>query len=113
MNRLRLIEAALAGLGIALILAALAADQGAAVATAVDQGPHRALAVAAEDDRPARHRAGLEVAGIFQLGAVADIDPAAVEDGALFPLEHVIRDEHLAVDKERLRLRVLDDEIVA
>ena len=96
--------------GVAL---ALAADQRAAVAAAIDQRAHGAFAVAAEDDRPARHRAGLEVAGIFDLRGVADIDPAAVEDGALLALQHVVGDEHLAIDEERLRLRVLDDEIVA
>ena len=96
--------------GIAL---ALAADQGAAVAAAIDQRAHGAFAVAAEDDRPPRHRAGLEVAGIFDLRGVADIDPAAVENGALFALENVVGDEHLAIDEERLRFRVLDDEIVA
>src|SRR4029077_5867098 len=96
--------------GIAL---ALAADQGAAVAAAIDQRAHDTFAVAAEDDRPARHRASLEVAGIFDLRGVADIDPAAVEDGALFALEDVVGDEHLAVDEEGLRVRVLDDEIVA
>ena len=92
---------------------ALAADQRAAVAAAIDQRAHGTFAVAAEDDRPPRHRAGLEVAGVFDLRGVADIGPAAVENGALFALENVVRDEHFAIDEERLRIRVLDDEIVA
>ena len=92
---------------------ALAADQRAAVAAAIDQRMHRAFAVAAEDDRAAGHRAGLEVAGIFQLRSVADIDPAAVEDGALLALENIVRDENLAIDEEGFRLWVLDDEVVA
>ncbi len=96
--------------GIAL---ALAADQRAAVAAAIDQRAHRAFAVAAEDDRAARHRPGLEVAGIFKLGSVADIDPAAVEDGALLALENIVGDENLAIDEERLLLGVFDHEIVA
>src|SRR6202035_4582105 len=92
--------------GIAL---ALAADQSAAVAAAIDQRAHGAFAVAAEDDRPPRHRPGLEVAGIFDLRGVADIGPAAVENGALLALENVVGDENLAIDEERLRVRVLDD----
>jgi len=44
---------------------------------------------------------------------VADIGPAAVENGALLALENVVGDENLAIDEERLRVRVLDDEIVA
>ena len=74
---------------------------------------HRAFAVAAEDDGAAGDRAGLEVAGVFQFRRVADIDPAMVEDGATLALQHVVRDEHLAIDEERLLLAIFDDEIVA
>ena len=79
---------------------------------AIDQRAHGAFAIAAEDDRTAGDRPGLEVAGILQLGGVADIDPAAVEDGAFLALEDFVRDEHLAIDEEGLGFRVFDDEIV-
>ena len=79
---------------------ALAADDGAAVAAGIDQRARGALAVAAEDDRPARHVAGAEIAGRADLGRMADIDPALVEDRAIFIVEHGGRDEHFPVDRE-------------
>src|SRR4029079_14452894 len=91
--------------GVAL---ALAANQRAAMAADVEQRADLALAVAAEDHRAAGDRAGAEVARIFDLRGVADIDPALVEDGAVLVLEDFRRDEHLAVDLERQVLQVLD-----
>ena len=93
--------------GVAL---ALAADQRAAMAADVEQRADLALAVAAEDHRPAGDAAGAEVARVFHLRGVADIDPALVEDRAVLVLQDFRRDEHLAVDRERQVLQVLDDE---
>src|SRR5580693_8358207 len=84
----------------------LAADQGAAVAAAVEQRADGAFAVAAKNDRAPRHGAGLEVTGIFQFRSMADIDPAAVEDGALLALQHVLGDEDLAIDEKGLGIPV-------
>ena len=67
-------------------------------------------AVAAEDHRAAGDVAGAEVARLLQLGGVADVDPALVEDGAVLGLQHVVGDEHLAVDREGQVLVILDDE---
>ena len=61
---------------------ALGADERAAMAAGVEQAVDLALPVAAEDHRPAGDPAGTEVAGLLQLGGVADIDPAAAEDAA-------------------------------
>ena len=92
---------------------ALAADQRAAMAADVEQRAHLALPVAAEDHRPAGDLAGAEVAGIFDLRGVADVDPALVEDRAVLVLQDFRRDEHLAVDLEGQVLQVLDHEAVA
>ena len=91
----------------------LAAHQRAAMPAAIDQGMDLAVAVAAEDDRPPRHRTRLEVAGVLEFRSVPDIDPAAVEDAALLALQHVVGDEHLAIDEEGLLLGIFDHEIVA
>ena len=92
---------------------ALAAHQRAAMPAAIDERMDLALAVAAEDDRPPGHRARLEVAGILELRAVPDINPAAVQDAALLPLQHILGDEHLAIDEEGLLVGIFDHEIVA
>src|SRR5215469_17612672 len=93
---------------VARIALALTAHGGAAVTAGIDQAADRAAAVAAEDDRAAGRPAGAEVARAFQLGRMADIDPAAVEQGALLALENVARHEHLAPHLERHGLPVLD-----
>ncbi len=90
---------------------ALAADDGAAMAADVEQRADIALPVAAEDHRPAGDVAGDEVARIFDLRGVADIDPALVEDRAVLVLQNLRRDEHAAMDRERQVLQVLDDEL--
>ena len=64
---------------------ALGADDGAAVAAGVEQAVDLALLVAAEDHRPAGDLARAEIAGLLQLGGMADIDPAAAEDAAPSP----------------------------
>src|SRR6185436_15082536 len=96
--------------GVAL---ALTANQRAAMAADVEQRAHLALAVAAEDHRTAGNVTGAEVAWIFDLRGVTDINPALVEDGAVLVLEDFRRDEHLAVDRERQIVGVLDDQTVA
>src|SRR5262249_12479861 len=98
---------------IARIAFALAAHHGAAVAARVDQAADRAVAVAAEDDRPAGRPAGAEIARVLELRRMADIDPATVEQRALLALEDVTRHEHLALDLERHGLAVLDHHGVA
>jgi hypothetical protein len=92
---------------------ALAANQRAAVAAAINQRAHRAFAVAAEDDRTPGYRAGLEVTGIFDFGSVPDVYPAMVENGAILAHQHVVGDEYLAIDKKCLLLGIFDYEIVA
>ena len=94
--------------GVAL---ALATHQRAAMAADVEQRADLALPVAAEDHRTAGDAAGAEVARVLHLRGVADIDPALVEDRAVFVLQDVRGDEHAAVDLERQVLQVLDDEL--
>jgi hypothetical protein len=80
---------------------------------AIEQRSYGSFAIAAEDDGPPGDGASLEVAGVFELRGMADVDPAAVENGALFALEHVVGDENLAIDEKRLLLRVFDDKVCA
>ena len=79
---------------------ALGADYRAAVAAGVEQAMERAALVAAEDDRPARHLAGAEIAGLLELGGMADIDPAAGEDLRHLLAQDVFRHQDLAVEQE-------------
>ena len=92
--------------GVAL---ALAAHEGAAVAADIEQRADLALAVAAEDHRTVGDAAGAEVTGVLHLRGVADINPALVEDRAVLVLQDFRRDEHLAVDRKRQILEILDD----
>src|SRR5580698_8906471 len=91
---------------------ALTANQRATMAAAIDQRMHLAFPVTAENDRAASYGTGFEVARIFQLRSMANIDPATIEDRALFTFEHLVRDEDFAIDEKSLRFRVLDDEFV-
>src|SRR6266852_3678294 len=56
--------------------------------------------IATEDHRPARDGTRLEIPRISHLGGVPDIDPAAIEHGALLALENLARHEDLAIDRE-------------
>jgi hypothetical protein len=69
----------------------------------------RAGLIAAEDHRPAGDLARAEIAGLPQLGGMADIDPAAAEDLRHFPAQNILRDQDLAVEQEGLLLAVIDD----
>ena len=91
------------------IALALGAHDSAAMAAGVEQAVHLAGLIAAEDHRPAGDPARAEVAGIFQLGGVADINPAAAEDRRHLLAQNVVGDEHFAVEQESLSLAVVDD----
>jgi len=62
--------------------------------------------------RPAAQRVR-KSPGLLSSEALADIDPALVEQRPLLALQHVARDEHLAADLERHGLPVLDHQRVA
>src|ERR1700682_6766833 len=87
----------------------LGADNGAAVAAGIEQAVERAALVAAKDHRPARDLARTEIAGLFQLGGMADIDPAAGEDLRHLLAQDVFRHPDLAVEQEGLFLTIVDD----
>src|SRR5213079_1727690 len=93
----------------ACITLPLGAHDSAAMAAGVEQAVHLAGLVAAEDHRPAGDPPRAEVAGIFQLGSVADINPAAAEDRRHLLAQNVVGDEHFAVEQEGLSLAVVDD----
>src|SRR4029450_12549197 len=88
---------------------ALGADDGAAVAAGVEQAMERTGLIAAEDHRPAGDLARAEIAGLSQLGGMADIDPAAAEDLRRLLAQHLLRDQNLAIEQEGLLLAVVDD----
>ena len=88
---------------------ALGADDGAAVPAGVEQAVELARLVAAEDHRPAGDPARAEIARLFQLGGMADIDPAAAEDLRHLLAQDVLRDQDLAIEQEGLFLAVIDD----
>ena len=98
---------------IARVALALAAHDGPAMTARIDQAADAAAAVAAEDERPTGRPAGAEIARAFELGRMADIDPALVEQRVLFPLQHVARHERLAPHLERHGLGVLDHHAAA
>ena len=78
------------------VTARLAAHHRAAMAAAVEEDAELVLAVAAEDERPAAHGAGAEVAGGAHLGFMAHVQPAALEDALLLGGEDRRLDERRA-----------------
>ena len=84
----------------------------AAMAAGIDQRARPAPSRSRQKmiGRPATLRV-LEIAGCADFRGVADVDPALVEDGAIFVLENVGRDEHFAIDRKGLPLPILDHEV--
>src|SRR5690606_6432156 len=82
----------------------LAADHGTTVWARVEPDLDRAFGVAAEDQRPSRHAAGLEVVGFLQLGLVPDVEPDLVEDGLALFGQHVRVHHDLPVHTEARHL---------
>ena len=93
-------------LGIAL---AIRADKRAAMAAGVEMDIHLALLVAHENNRAASHFAGDEIAGLFQLRPMTDINPAFGEDLAIFIPQNILGHVHFAIEKEDALLLILDD----
>src|SRR5687767_13102071 len=63
------------------------ANRRAAVGAAVDEAVDLPVLVAADDDRDAADIGGLVVAGLGNLGGVADVHPGGIEDALELSLE--------------------------
>jgi hypothetical protein len=99
---------ALEGFGATLVLAA---HLGAAMGAAVDEDPHRAVAAAANQQRPPADVAGDEIAGARDFGFVRRVEPRAIEDPLAFSLQDLGRDEGRAMNPEQSALAVLPHQI--
>lgn len=72
----------------------------ATVTARVEEDPDLTVAAPPEHQRPTGDGAGAEVARTADLGGVPDVEPAPVEDRALFLGEHRVVDERGPVDPE-------------
>ena len=97
---------ALEGLRVAMLLAA---NLRAAVRAGVEHCAQGPLGIAREQDAAAADLAGNEIAGLGQLRAVAEIEPAFIEDADTFGLQELGIHKCLARDLEYL-LRLIDQE---
>src|SRR5579875_1900051 len=89
----------------------LAADLRAPMRAAIDQHAHLAVAVANQDDRASAHVAALKIAGIADLGLVADIDPGTIEDAFAFEFENFWRGVGRAMNLEETALGIIDHQV--
>jgi len=83
----------------------LAHHHGATMWAGVEEGADGAAAIAIEDELAAAHGTRDEVAGVADLRAVAEIEPAAVEDLPALLLEDLLVGEGAAGDAEQMPLR--------
>jgi myo-inositol-1(or 4)-monophosphatase len=90
----------------------LTADRRAAVGARVEQRADLAVGAAHEDDRPAADVAPDEVAGVWNLGLVANVQPAAVEDPLPLELVDRLRRHRRAVHAEQSALPIVGDQRV-
>ena len=67
--------------------------------------------VAIEDQLAAGNGAGDEIGFVGNLGAMAEIDPAAIEDAAPLRLQHALVDEGSPRNPEQVPLAILDHEV--
>ena len=86
--------------------AGLAANRGTPVRACVQERMKLALGVAVEDQVAATHRAGHKRARPGQLGGMANIQPALVENLRPFGLENAGVDEGLACHAEQAGIRI-------
>ena len=87
----------------------LAADHRAAMRARVEPDADFALAVTGEVNGPAGQFSGLEAVGLLELGLVADVEPALVEDLGAFLREDGRVDHRLAVHLEPRHLTVVEN----
>ena len=87
----------------------LATHKRATMRAGIEQGVVFAIAVAGEENRAARHGAGKEGTGLGQLGGMAQIEPAVIENRGIFALEHLAAGEGLAGHEKTAARSILDD----
>src|SRR4029079_3533306 len=100
---------ALEGLRVAGVLTA---DARAAVRARVVKRTHHAVTTAQEDQRAPGDLAPDEVARRVDLGVVAAVQPAAVEDALALERPHVVAGHRLALDAEHSALAIVDDGVL-
>ena len=83
----------------------------AAVRAGVEEGVHGPAAIAVEDELAAADGAGDEVAVVADLRAMAEIEPAPVEDLPPLLLEHLFVGKGAPGDAEQVPLAILDDHV--
>src|SRR4029078_7695617 len=84
---------------------------GAAMRAGIEESVNRAGAIAIEDQLAAADRTGDEVAIADNLGGMAEIEPATVEDGLALGLEHGLVGEGPPRDAEQVPAAILDDHL--
>jgi hypothetical protein len=99
---------ALQNLGVTLVVSA---DQRASVRACIQKNPQFAVAAADEKKRPPRDVPAPEVAWLFDLGFVAQVQPAFIENPLLLHLKNLARRHGGAMDAKYTIFRVVDDQI--
>jgi hypothetical protein len=72
--------------------------------------PYLAVAAAHPEERPAGDGTTAKIAGFFHLGLVAEIEPAVIEDPAVFLFSDLRRGEDGAMHAKDAALAVFVDE---
>jgi hypothetical protein len=83
--------------------------QSTTMAAGVEENFNFAFLVAHENNRAASHAAGDKITGLFQLRAVANINPAFRENLTHFIAQNFVRHVHFAIEEEDPLFRIVDD----